>query len=108
MTTPAFLRCEILAPERTVASDLAAIAQVCASDLGVILQTQKRIGPGNRPVKSTLILHLSVDSADPQNPVWCLACRLACFCPKTRVSVLVHSENAFIEPSQRPKRRKSA
>lgn len=107
MSSTALIRCEILASRKSVASDLAAIVQVCAQDLGVALRTQKRIG-SIRPKNSVLTLHLPVEIAEAQSSIWCLACRLACFCPSTRVSILVRSEDAFGQPAPAQARRKSA
>lgn len=86
------LPCVITAPDAPTTRALAEIAQACARDLGLtlILQTSvvhaEKAHPHPAPV---LTLHLPVEYAASQHQVWCLACRLACFCPAARVSVLV-------------------
>jgi hypothetical protein len=92
--TPTLL-CEISASPATRATTLAEIAAACALDVGqpLAVKTQRvRRHPGR---ESILTLHLPASLAATQHPVWCLACRLACFCPNVRVSVLVECETAF-------------
>jgi hypothetical protein len=55
-----------------------------------------------------LTLHLPAELAVSQHPVWCLACRLACFCPDARVSVLVRGEASFARTASRRPHRLSA
>lgn len=50
-----------------------------------------------------LTLHLPAELAATQPQVWCLACRLACFCPDARVSVLVLGA-AFSGQTQRARK----
>ena len=97
--------CEILAPRAALASALAEIAAACAKDVGQAIELKTlRIGPAAK--EPLLTLHLPAEVAASQHRVWCLACRLACFCPDARVSVLVRGENAFAETAVRMDRRK--
>ena len=92
---PPALLCEISASPATRAATLAEIAAACALDVGqpLAVKTQRaRRHPGR---ESVLTLHLPASLAATQHPVWCLACRLACFCPNVRVSVLVECETTF-------------
>lgn len=102
------LVCEIHAHRSAHAAALAEIAATCAQDVGLPLSVKAvRIGvmPNVlRPGESVLTLHLPADLAAAQHPVWCLACRLACFCPQSRVSVLVQGAEAFSELSPRARR----
>jgi hypothetical protein len=108
MPSPAaIIRCEIRASRRSTAGDLSAIVHVCAEDLKIRVETQKTVG-GVRAKNSILTLHVPVELADQQSQVWCLACRLACFCPNSRVSVLIHSEQAFGPAAPSRARRHSA
>lgn len=97
--------CEIHAPRSAQAAALAEIATVCARDVGQPL-TVRALTIGKASAEPVLTLHLPVELAVEQHRVWCLACRLACFCPTARVSVLVSGESAFLETSAR--RRRSA
>lgn len=96
MAAPVSLPCTIAGPDRATVCALAEIADACSRDLAVSLElrtsvTRKRDRqPPDGPV---LTLHLPVELAASQHQVWCLACRLACFCPSVRVSVLVLGQN---------------
>ena len=95
------LVCEIISPAPAPAAALAEIAVTCADDVGLPLAVRTlHVG---RPVASepTLTLHLPLSLASSQHQVWCLACRLACFCPDARVSVLVLGDAAFRSGSVR-------
>ena len=98
--------CEIHAPRAAQAAALAEIATVCARDVGqrLIVRTLAIGVDGGEPA---LTLHLPVELAIDQHRIWCLACRLACFCPNARVSVLVRGEAAFT-PAPRIGSRRSA
>lgn len=86
--------CEIIAPRVTLARAMAEIAAACAKDVGQPIKLKSRRGR-NAAHEPMLTLHLSAEVAASQHRVWCLACRLACFCPDARISVLVHGEGAF-------------
>jgi hypothetical protein len=107
--------CEITATQLPLASELARIARACAKDLGqkISVCTPKIATQARHSAEPVLTLHLSAELAAAQHPVWCLACRLACFCPTARVSVLVHGEKAFRTestpaPAPTPRRRRAA
>lgn len=91
--TPAAIACEIVASSRDQGVALAAIALVCARDLGQSLRVRRR-QPASA-AEALVVLHLPAALAAAQHPVWCLACRLACFCPDARVSVHVSCLEAF-------------
>ncbi len=94
MAATPLLIAEIRAGKRSLSLDLAEIAGECARDVGLPLVTDART-PRHFEGTPSLVLHAPVDVAAEQHPVWCLACRLACFCPDARVSVMVHSETGF-------------
>lgn len=87
------IACEIVAPSRDQGVALSAIAHVCARDVGLSLRVRRR-QPAAAP-EALVVLHLPAALAAAQHPVWCLACRLACFCPDARVSVHVSCLDAF-------------
>lgn len=104
MTTPSSsssstaLLCEIHTSHASVAQSLQEIAAHCARDLGQTLTFKAALTPRPRrgnPVSSSLTLHLPVELAANQHPIWCLTCRLACFLPDTRVTVLIQGAHAF-------------
>lgn len=84
------LTCEIHAGP-AAAADLAEIVRFCAREIGQPVELIARHARGEPAV----VLQLSAEQAAAQHPVWCLACRLACFCPNARVSVLVQAPGAF-------------
>lgn len=106
MSDSARIACEIIAPKRQLVAELCRIARTCARDRGQRLEVRAQCAPSkkSRPAPATVTLHLSVELAAAQHPVWCLACQLACFCPSTRVSVLVHGESTFQSPASNPLR----
>lgn len=97
--------CEILAPDAVLATALGRIAGLCARDTGQPLTLRTLPFGGAEPA---LTLRLPVELAASQHPVWCLACRLACFCPSVRVSVLILGESTFAPKTGRQPRRRSA
>jgi hypothetical protein len=108
MAEPNAIFCEIHAPRSSHAAALAEIAVECAADVGQPLEAQALV-VGRDCTEATLILHLPAELAVAQHRVWCLACRLACFCPEARVSVLIRGEKAFAPtPVHAPPRRRTA
>lgn len=94
---PAPLFCEVRAPRPAVAGALTEIARIVGKDLGQPLEIE--CAPLPREAKQALItLHLPAALAATHSHVWCLACRLACFCTDARVSVLIRAEEAFAPP----------
>lgn len=82
------LPCVITAADAPTTRALADIAQACARDLAVPLVVQASVARAAKSVPQpapVLTLHLPVGFAASQRQVWCLACRLACFCPSARV-----------------------
>lgn len=104
---PAPITCEISAADRPMAGALAHIARTCAQDLRQPLRILQRCGsaPAATPV---VTLHLPAALAASQNQIWCLACRLACFCPDARVSVLVSAASEFARPRASRRRGRAA
>lgn len=104
MAKPDSIVCEIHAHRSAHAAALAEIAVTCAQDVGLPLSVKElRIGVQPeflKPGESVLTLHLPAELAAAQHPVWCLAC----FCPQSRVSVLVQGSEAFSEVSPRSRR----
>lgn len=109
-SAPQPLVCEIVAPAASSAAALAEVAVACAQELGQPLAVRS-LHIGDTAFRQPLLtLHLPAALAASQHRIWCLACRLACFCPEARVSILVLGRNAFVsasKPADRP-RRKSA
>lgn len=92
----------ITAADAPTTRALADIAQACARDLGVplVMQTSVARTEKTHPHPAPgLTLHLPVEFAASQHQVWCLACRLACFCTTARVSVLVLGQAFSAESS---------
>ncbi len=101
------IECEISPANPVDGAALAAIATTCSLDLRQALKIT--VNAASRSQKESVItLHLSAELAISQHPVWCLACRLACFCPTARISVLVHNEDAFADAAVADTRRRSA
>jgi invasion protein IalB len=99
------LLCEIHAPRAAQAAALAEIAASVARDLGQPLAVKTlalgSVACGARRHEPALTLHLPAALASTQHQAWCLACRLACFCPDARVSVLVQGAD-FAGPAASP------
>lgn len=98
---PEPIECEIRARHAAHAAVLAEIAVTCARDLGQPLRPRTlRIGKNDRHPsgpddEAVLTLRLPAALAGAQHQVWCLACRLACFLPSARVSVLIEAADSF-------------
>ncbi len=100
---PEPIECEIRARHAAHAAVLAEIAVTCARDLGQSLRPRTlRIGksdlnanPAAAEDEAVLTLRLPAALAGSQHQIWCLACRLACFLPSARVSVLIEATEAF-------------
>jgi hypothetical protein len=101
------IECDIIARKASHAAALAEIARACAFDLGQSLRARSLLTGESIAGEQTavLTLRLPAELAAAQHPVWCLACRLACFLPSARVSVLVEATEAFRQAAvQRPRR----
>ena len=100
MITP--LTCEIHAPSETKGQTLARIVESCANELAQpVLVKQRRIPRNQRgSIPTHISLELPADIAASQHEAWCLSCRIACFCPDARVSVLVLGTAAFSEAGE--------
>ena len=97
MTPSSLISCEIFAPAAAHRSVLAEIAKACANDVGqpITIKRCQLQASRTRPQQPTVTLYLPAALAATQNQIWCLACRLACFCPSARVSVLILAVDAF-------------
>jgi len=104
MAAPRTIVCEIHALCAEPLGALEQIARACARDVGQPL-TVKSLHSSDAGPEPAITLHLPAELAVSQHPVWCLACRLACFCPQARVSVLVSAVSALVK---RPRRQRSA
>jgi len=81
------------------AKNLASIAQRCAIDMGIVLSCHSQSGPSR-----CLRLIADAETVLESENLYRLLCQLACFCPDTRVSLLVRAAESF-HPS--PKAEKS-
>jgi len=86
--------CEIRSSHASEAGILSEIAKTCARELAQPLLV-KTVSSGQRIQDPLITLQLPVELAATQHEVWCLACRLACFCPSARVSVFVSASEIF-------------
>jgi len=91
---PAPVVCEIRSTHASEAGILAEIAKTCARELAQPLLV-KTVQAGQRVEDPLITLQLPVEMAATQHEIWCLACRLACFCPSARVSVFVSASEIF-------------
>ncbi|OAM87789.1 hypothetical protein AW736_20660 [Termitidicoccus mucosus] len=98
MFSVASITCEIQSSEGYHDADIENIAISCARDLQLPVVMEKAPSLRQAPRQSLITLHVSAALAINEHRLWCLACRLACFCPDVRVSVLVHSETGFAQP----------
>ncbi len=72
------------------AHDLRRILYYCAVDSGTIITVQTLVVSGlNMPEMELSVLP---EELVEYHSVWCLACRLSCFCPQVSVAVLIRSE----------------
>ena len=108
MITP--LTCEIHAPSATKGDALAQVVDTCANELAQpVLVKQRRIPRNHRgSIPTHISLELPADIAASQHEVWCLTCRIACFCPDVRVSVLVLGADSFPRSTPAPDLTESA
>lgn len=105
MSDTKHILCEIRADARSGA-DLAHIVEFCVKETGLTIEIVNYEVHTAEPV---LTLHASVEQAASQNPVLCLVCRLACFCPLARVGMLVHAAKKFGSlPGRRARPRRPA
>lgn len=105
------LLCEIHAPGPAHASSLSDITVICARDVGqkLLVKTVHLDDSGrDESDPPSLTLHLPVELAAGQHPVWFLACRLACFLPDVRISVLIRGAQAFASTHRRARHRRAA
>lgn len=84
--------------------DLIRIAKSCANESTQAIDILTHRIPRNErnSTPTTVTLHLPVAVASTQHPAWCLACRINCFSPDVRVSVLVLGAEAIAKPSESP------
>jgi hypothetical protein len=82
--------CELHAPSARRSSGLVKIIAALGHDVGQLLRIKVlELRGGKAEQGASLTLHLPAELAASQHQVWCLACRLACFCPAVRVGVFV-------------------
>jgi|GEM_PF-806543 len=89
--------CEISTTHAAEAGILAEIAKTCARELAqpILVKTVPHSSGTERNKDPLITLQLPVEMAATQHEIWCLACRLACFCPSARVSVFVSASDLF-------------
>jgi len=93
--------CEIRSSHASEAGILSEIAKTCARELAQPLLV-KTVSSNQRVQDPLITLQLPVEMAATQHEVWCLACRLACFCPSARVSVFVSASEIFTKSKTKP------
>jgi len=95
------IHAEIYADSIDEAKDLARIAQRCAVELSIVLPCDCR-GASERSIQ----IRTDAETVLKLNNVYCLLCHLACFCPGTRISLLIQAQDAF-KPKPVAKRKSS-
>ena len=98
MRSPAALDCEIVADSAT-APPLAAIVRTCAVDVGQPLVLRLKHALRAEP-SITFRVPVPVALLFEHDRAWCLAGRVACFCPQARVAVVIEA-SALAETSSR-------
>jgi len=88
------MKCQIATASSAHGAELKRIAQQCAVDLGRALDCEVSLA-AEQSAEPSLTLHMGADEAVAGDAGYCLACRLACFCPKARVSILISAVDAF-------------
>lgn len=91
------LHCTVYGQVESQSLAAAAIIEKCAEDIGQ--QVFVSTSPDSAALETTITFELSAEQASGQDQVWCLACRVACFCPDARVSVLIRGEDSFAQRS---------
>lgn len=86
------LRCEIVAFDARIRSELVQIARLCAIDsrLALPLLTSER-DAAEPETDVEINLRIPAQLALANDAIWKLACRIACFCPHIRVTTLIES-----------------
>lgn len=92
MTDDTAIVCEIHSAADQSA-DLEYIVLFCARQAGLRLAVIAGETPSATPV---VTLQLNSEQAAADRSVWCLVCRLACFCPQARVGAVVQAPSAFV------------
>ena len=98
------MNCLIESPTMTLSKQLERIVWQCALDAKLTLKTNAVVQISSK--ETFITIQLSVEEAMRDSPSWCLACRLACFCPYSRVSIIIsaseylqgYTKEQFIEP----------
>lgn len=88
--------CEIFAPSSRQQKELIKIAQTCAIDLKVVIPLNvlaRATDDKDRVSKITFSIPVGVALA--YDSIWRLACRVAYFCPQTRVTTQIQSNQPF-------------
>lgn len=95
------MECEIIAHSWGAGLELQRIARHCGMDLGTSFDCKVRVDR-NSGVPAHLTLKMDVAEIAESSTCHCLACRIACFCPKARVSVLISADRHFAGAGPEP------
>ena len=87
------MKCLIESPDYDIAKQLESIALQCAIDAKTPMET--KITVRSKIQSSFITLQINVDEALGDSQSWCLACRLGCFCPAARVSIIISAQPLF-------------
>jgi hypothetical protein len=87
------MKCLIESADYKTAKQLESIAMQCAMDVRVKVETKTTV---RSKIQSNFItLQINVDEALGDSQSWCLACRLSCFCPAARISIIISAQSLF-------------
>jgi hypothetical protein len=95
---PAEVTVVIEADSRARAEEYGRIVLHCGLDLGKCVRVECAVRPlSRRKMPICIVLHVSASEVCRDKTVWCLSCRVACFCSPASVSVIVHAEGEFFD-----------
>ncbi len=87
------MKCLIESSNHKTAKQLESIAVQCAIDSRTQIETKRVV---RSKIQSNFItLQIDVSEALGDSQSWCLACRLSCFCPSTRISIIISAQPLF-------------
>jgi hypothetical protein len=87
------MKCLIESSDYNIAKQLENIALQCAMEAKTQIETKVTV---RSKIQSNFItLQINVDEALGDSQSWCLACRLSCFCPAARVSIIISAQPLF-------------
>ncbi len=95
--------CLIESASSEINKECARIVWQCALDSRVALDIKPAINMRLKEDELFLTLRLSPEEALKESASWCLACRLTCFCPNARVSILISASKCFQLGVEKPR-----